>query len=100
MSVPVQAKSRRLAHWAGRLEPGTLVMGPGLDQAGIRELVSRESLAADPAMNYPDGRRLIELLQRDWTAGRRENAWLLEPRYLRRSAAEEKWESHKGDVFA
>ena len=47
-------------------------------------------------MNYPDGRRLIELFDREWQAGRRDNAWLLEPRYLAQSAAEEKWEFAEG----
>jgi tRNA threonylcarbamoyladenosine biosynthesis protein TsaB len=86
-----------LADWIGRLEPGTLVLGPGLDSAAIRGKVPCELLAADGGMNYPDGRRLLELLHREWAAGRRENVWLLEPRYLRRSAAEDKWESRTND---
>jgi tRNA threonylcarbamoyladenosine biosynthesis protein TsaB len=82
-----------LASWAGRLEPGTLVLGPGLESTAIRLQVPPVLLAADPAMNFPDGHRLIGLLDREWAAGRRENMWLVEPRYLRRSAAEEKWDS-------
>jgi tRNA threonylcarbamoyladenosine biosynthesis protein TsaB len=82
-----------LASWAGRLEPGTLVLGPGLESTAIRLQVPPELLAADTGMNYPDGRRLLDILDREWAAGRRENMWLVEPRYLRRSAAEEKWDS-------
>jgi tRNA threonylcarbamoyladenosine biosynthesis protein TsaB len=82
-----------LATWAGRLEPGTLVLGPGLESTAIRLQVPPELLAADTGMNYPDGRRLLDILDREWAAGRRENMWLVEPRYLRRSAAEEKWDS-------
>jgi tRNA threonylcarbamoyladenosine biosynthesis protein TsaB len=85
-----------LASWVSRLEPGMLVLGPGLDSTVIQRVVSSEFLAADARMNYPDGGRLITLLDREWATGRRENAWLVEPRYLRRSAAEEKWDSRKG----
>ena len=82
-----------LSSWAGRLEPGTLVLGPGLESTSIRLRVPPDLLSADAAMNYPDGIKLLELLDREWQAGHREDLWLLEPRYLRRSAAEEKWES-------
>jgi tRNA threonylcarbamoyladenosine biosynthesis protein TsaB len=79
-----------LTTWVGRLEPGTLVLGPGLACPRIRESVPPENLGDEIEMNYADGRRLIELLHREWAAGRRENEWLVEPRYLRGSAAEEK----------
>jgi tRNA threonylcarbamoyladenosine biosynthesis protein TsaB len=82
-----------LETWAGRLDAGTLVLGPGLDSATIRERVKPELRATDAGMNYPDGRSLLELLDRELAAGRCENVWLLEPRYMRRSAAEEKWDS-------
>ena len=82
-----------LSSWAGRLEPGVLVLGPGLESTAIRLQVPPELLSADSAMNYPDGKKLLELLDREWRAGRREDVWLLEPRYMRRSAAEEKWVS-------
>ncbi len=82
-----------LSTWARRFEPGMLVLGPGLESTSIRLQVPPELLSADAAMNYPDGKRLLELLDREWQAGRREDVWLVEPRYLRRSAAEEKWES-------
>jgi tRNA threonylcarbamoyladenosine biosynthesis protein TsaB len=78
--------------WLARLGPGTLVMGPGLDSPRIAGQVPRELLAESGALNYPEGTRLIALADRECSAGRRENAWLLEPRYLRMSAAEEKWE--------
>jgi hypothetical protein len=72
------------------------VLGPGLDSSSIRLQVPFDLLATDPAMNYPDGKKLLEILDREWQAGRRENVWLVEPRYLRRSAAEEKWELRQG----
>jgi tRNA threonylcarbamoyladenosine biosynthesis protein TsaB len=79
-----------LSTWLGRLEPGTLVLGPALNSLAIRAAVPPEIVAADAALNYPDGRHLIELTREARASGRRDNAWLLEPDYLRKSAAEEK----------
>jgi tRNA threonylcarbamoyladenosine biosynthesis protein TsaB len=81
-----------LQDWLARLGPGTLVLGPGLDSPRIAGHVPPELLANAGELNYPEGSRLIALADRECTAGRCENAWLLEPRYLRKSAAEEKWE--------
>jgi len=82
-----------LAAWLARLEPGVLVLGPGLDSPKIRDAVPGEYMTSNVALNYPEGRRLIELARDAWTSGRRDNPWLLEPRYLRKSAAEEQWDS-------
>ncbi len=76
--------------WLARLEPGVLVLGPGLDSPRIRDEVPPELITSDAALNHPDGFRLIELTLDAWKSGSRENAWTLEPRYLRSSAAEEK----------
>jgi tRNA threonylcarbamoyladenosine biosynthesis protein TsaB len=80
-----------LCAWLARLEPGVLVLGPGLDSGQIRAAVPLEVMLSDPERNYPDGRRLIELAREVWNSGRRDNPWLLEPLYLRKSAAEEQW---------
>jgi tRNA threonylcarbamoyladenosine biosynthesis protein TsaB len=79
--------------WLARLEPGTLVLGPGRDSPRIAARVPSHLLAQAGELNYPEGSRLIGFADRERAASRRENAWLLEPRYLRKSAAEEKWES-------
>jgi len=84
-----------LQTWLARLEPGMCVLGPGLALPRIGNFVPPDCLPADTELNYPEGSRLIELTHREWAAGRRENPWLLEPRYLRRSAAEELWDSRK-----
>jgi tRNA threonylcarbamoyladenosine biosynthesis protein TsaB len=76
--------------WLARLKPGVLVLGPGLASPRIRGAVPPEFVAADATLNDPDGFRLIDLAIDVWKSGRRENYWLLEPRYLRGSAAEEK----------
>jgi len=83
--------------WVSRLEPGVLVIGPGLDSPRIRAAVPPELVTSDLELNYPDGRRLIELARDAWTSGRRDNPWLLEPRYLRQSAAEEQQNQKRKD---
>ena len=70
------------------------MLGPGLDSPRIRERHPRRLLDIPmPRLNYPDGHRLIELAREAWASGRRDDPWLLEPRYLRQSAAEEQWDS-------
>ena len=71
-----------LAAWIGAARARHARPGAGARFRRDRGKVPRELLAADGGMNYPDGRRLLELLHREWAAGRRENVWLLEPRYL------------------
>ncbi len=82
-----------LADWTARLEPGSLVLGPGLAVPHIRAAVRPEMVVGDERLNYPDANRLLDLATDAWASGRRDNFWLLEPLYLRRSAAEEQWES-------
>jgi tRNA threonylcarbamoyladenosine biosynthesis protein TsaB len=80
--------------WLNRLGPGTLVLGPALDSPRIRGALPDGFDYPDPALNYPVGDRLIDLVREAWSAGRRDDPWLLEPRYLRQSSAEEQWDSH------
>ena len=79
--------------WLARLRPGTAVLGPALQVPRIKAVLPPwiEQGLADS--NYPDGIHLIKLAQRHWESGQRDDPWLLEPRYLRRSSAEELWEA-------
>jgi hypothetical protein len=70
-----------------------LVIGPGLALPRIREAVPALLLADNSTLDYPQGAGLIELALDAWNRGRRDDFWRLEPRYLRRSAAEDKWDS-------
>jgi tRNA threonylcarbamoyladenosine biosynthesis protein TsaB len=79
--------------WLGRLEPSVIVLGPALASEAIRFLIPPKHLRAGPSSNFPDARRLLELALHAATEGARDDLWKLEPRYLRRSSAEEKWES-------
>jgi tRNA threonylcarbamoyladenosine biosynthesis protein TsaB len=88
-----ETRIEALATWVGGLQAGTIVLGPALGSARIRSSIPAEFLLPDAEANHPRGERLIELAREALAAGRRENAWLLEPLYLRRSAAEDQWDS-------
>lgn len=79
--------------WLGALEAGTVVVGPALDSPRVRAAVPAVFLAADGAAGGPSGESLITIARERLEAARYESPWLLEPRYLRRSAAEDLWES-------
>jgi tRNA threonylcarbamoyladenosine biosynthesis protein TsaB len=83
--------------WLARLETGALVLGPGLFSPRIRNSVPPELMNPESELNYPDGGRLIELAREAWAGGRRDDPWLLEPRYLRRSSAEQQWDEKRKD---
>jgi tRNA threonylcarbamoyladenosine biosynthesis protein TsaB len=80
--------------WIERLEPATVVLGPGLER--LRTPLPGSVLRLDPPADRPDGPRLIELARDTWATDRRDDPWFLEPLYLRRSAAEDQWEGRKG----
>jgi tRNA threonylcarbamoyladenosine biosynthesis protein TsaB len=73
-----------------RLPPSTLVLGPGLDR--LKAPWPDALLRGDPSWDRPDGARLAALALDVWATGRRDDPWSLEPVYLRRSAAEDKWD--------
>ncbi len=80
-----------LTDWLARQEPGVLVLGPALSVPRIRDAIPVELVTTDPAQNDPQGGRLAELARELWASSRREDPWLLEPSYLRRSAAEDQF---------
>jgi tRNA threonylcarbamoyladenosine biosynthesis protein TsaB len=78
------------ADWAAGLAVPTLVLGPGLER--FTSPLPEQARTAPVEMSWPDGGRLILLARDVWATGRRDDPLFLEPRYLRRSAAEEQWE--------
>jgi hypothetical protein len=55
-------------------------------------------LAADQQYWRPTAGHVARLAYRLYIAGRRDDIWNLVPRYSRRSAAEEKWDSNAREV--
>jgi tRNA threonylcarbamoyladenosine biosynthesis protein TsaB len=90
LAVSRRSRIESLSDWRASLEPGTLVIGPGLANGKIRAAAPADMLAGDSTLDYPQATSLIELARDVWAAGRRDDLWQLEPRYLRGSAAEEK----------
>ncbi len=80
-----------LPDWLARQGPGVLVLGPALAVPHIRAAIPDELITTDPAQNEFQGDRLAELAQELWDSGHRDDPWLLEPWYLRRSAAEDQF---------
>lgn len=76
--------------WIGRLEPGDVVLGPGLERPGP-PLPS--FVRSDPAWNQPAGEPLVRLAVEALESGRRDDPNQIEPWYLRRSAAEDQREA-------
>ncbi len=83
-----------LAPWALGLAPGTLVLGPGLDRLALPWPPSLARGTLDHG--HPDPLALLGLAREAVLAGRSADPFPLEPVYLRRSAAEDLWESRTG----
>jgi tRNA threonylcarbamoyladenosine biosynthesis protein TsaB len=86
-----ESRIESLADWSSRLGETGVVFGPGLDSPSILAAIPAGTAIADSDFHRPRADRLIELARRLWQSGRRDHLHALEPRYLRRSAAEEKW---------
>lgn len=87
-TTPTRIES--LIAWKARIEPGTFVIGPGVDSPRIRPALPEGIVVADSAHNRPHATGLLALAVLAWEQGRRDDVWTIEPHYLRRSAAEEK----------
>jgi tRNA threonylcarbamoyladenosine biosynthesis protein TsaB len=94
---PVRVSPTRIepiASWTARLDPATLVLGPGVSR--LPPLPSLTIAAADDPAHWPDGRRLVAMAREAHRDGRRDDPYFLEPLYLRRSAAEDQWSGGSG----
>ena len=82
--------------WCRRRSPSDCISGPGVERfegylpAGVRCL--------PPEYRFPTARSVARLAERRVAQGETDDFWTLEPFYLRKSAAEEKWESSAGTI--
>ena len=82
-----------LAAWLETLEEGALVLGPALQVPRLAALIPLHlKRADDPALDWPEPLALAALANESWQTSPREDLFLVEPAYLRRSAAEDLWE--------
>ena len=77
--------------WLAMREPGTLVLGP--DLARLAPMLPESVRLADPEFGYPRGAAFADLALASLAAGPLAEPWVLEPVYLRRSAAEDQWDA-------
>ncbi len=84
-----------MSAWLRGLGPTAVILGPALESATIRASIPPHRLPADPGPNFPAGQHLIQLALEAHTKGTHDDLWNLEPRYLRKSSAEEKWEARR-----
>lgn len=77
--------------WCLERSPSDVVSGPGVES--YEDLLAGRCYVLAPELRRPQATTVARLAQRAWRAGERADVLSLEPFYLRRSAAEEKWDS-------
>lgn len=77
--------------WTAGLSADDVVSGPGLVK--LAEHLSDRCRVLSPETWHPSARTIARLGERAARAGHSDDLWTLEPRYLRKSAAEEKAEA-------
>ena len=79
------------ATWQAQLGPTDVVTGPGLE--AIADSVAQHCRVLSPASWQPQARWVGRLGLRYLQAGQGVSCWDLQPLYVRKSAAEEKWDA-------
>lgn len=79
--------------WLSQLRPGMLALGPGLQRFATP--LPAFLADSDPSWHEPRAEAMIAASLEAWEEGGEAN-WSLEPLYLRRSAAEDLWETRRG----
>lgn len=85
------------SEWANRRRPEDVVAGPGLEK--YRELVSGKCRVLPENFWHPRAQWVGHLGRKDLLSGVETDVWTLQPRYFRRSSAEDKWDARKGLIF-
>lgn len=90
-----QTEVMSAADWASQLKPDQYVTGPALSR--FAHLIPEGITAAPPGRFNPSASALWKVGFQRFQAGQRDDIWSLEPRYLRPSAAQEKWDKRLAD---
>jgi tRNA threonylcarbamoyladenosine biosynthesis protein TsaB len=92
--IPVaETRIEALPSLIRRLDAGSIVIGPALESPRIRGAIPAAFLTSSEAGTHPRAVDLVEMAREAIAAGRRDDPWLLEPLYLRQSAAEDQWDA-------
>jgi tRNA threonylcarbamoyladenosine biosynthesis protein TsaB len=78
------------AQWMSKLQSDEIVSGPGVDK--YEDQLRQVCRVLDPSARHPRAVMIARLGMQRIETGPRDAPWRLEPFYLRKSAAEEKWE--------
>lgn len=84
----------RAAEWQDNLQRDDVVAGPGLEN--ISQDVSQRCRVLPPQYWQPNARWVGRLGLKYALAGQLTSCWELSPLYVRKSAAEEKWDANHG----
>jgi tRNA threonylcarbamoyladenosine biosynthesis protein TsaB len=79
--------------WIDSVRPTDAISGPGIDR--FSDLISRHGNCIDPSLRDPTAGSLGMIACREFNLGHFTDYFSLEPLYLRKSAAEEKWEAQQ-----
>jgi tRNA threonylcarbamoyladenosine biosynthesis protein TsaB len=77
--------------WLQRLVAGSVVSGPGLSR--LLDRLPTGVVPLQPHQWAPRASQVARLAAQHYAAGRRDDLWRLAPIYVRRAAAEERWEA-------
>ena len=90
-AVATALEIRTVAEWLAQHEPRRWVMGSGVRV--LRGRLPEGCVTAADELWEPQPESLLRLGLDRYRRGERDDVFALEPRYLRRSSAEEKWEA-------
>jgi tRNA threonylcarbamoyladenosine biosynthesis protein TsaB len=89
--APDETRVVSVEDWLSELRPGDSVTGPILPK--LRDRLPAEVQVASETLWQPTASTVGELGWQRFLAGRVDDLWQFVPRYYRRSAAEDKWDS-------
>ncbi len=81
--------------WCGLLSDTEVVTGPGL--APFEARLASVCRVLSETLRIPQASAVARIGEQRSQAGQHDNAWTLEPFYIRKSAAEEKWDARVAD---